>query len=430
MKIAVDLDDTLSMVDRARGAGAYIARNGLPFRLKDADAPKLAEVYDWTEEDALAFVRDGGIALFTDAKARKGAREALAGWRTAGHGVVVLTARMKEWFVNPEPVSRDWLEKRRIPFDEVVSDVPAAEKGKYCARSGISVLVDDNAEACLSAQRCGVYAVLALRKYNLARAKEIAFGGGNWAGIDAAVRRIAEISALEEEFYRSCLSRRRESYEGWELRFDDCEDRRCNHIRPVAPSFLSAEEKLMLCEMCYRTEGKACRFRLTDLDGALDAVLTACGYREEARGECLILRNVPVLSYPAGIEINDLARWKEAFRSVTGEEKLRPLRRIEGRSTFLSVCEEGRPVAVGMVTVEGASAWIGDLRVRADRRGMGYGKKLTAGLLAACGKAGAARVCVQVASEDTAARSLFRLFGFGKAYGYAYKTLDAVDGVF
>lgn len=188
MKIAVDIDDTLNVVERAARAGAYIARNNLPFRLVDENSNMFVKVFDWELGDVLKFIRDGGISAFTEAEARKGAREALEGWRRAGDEIVILTSRRKEWFGNPVNLSRDWLEKRKIPYDEIVAETE--DKGEYCIAHGITVLVDDNVDICLRAQELGVNAVLAVGKHNLARAREISYGGANWKQIDAAVRYI------------------------------------------------------------------------------------------------------------------------------------------------------------------------------------------------------------------------------------------------
>ena len=193
MKIAVDIDDTLNIIDRVGRAGAYIERKGLPFRLEREFSNKFAEVYDWGLPDVLEFIREGGVVAFTDAEARKGAREVLEGWRKEGHEVVILTSRSEDWFVNPEKVSRDWLEKRRIPYDDLVARIPSEKKGGYCAEHGIAVLVDDDVEACLSAQALGVRAVLAVGKHNIHRAGEIRYGGVNWARIDWAVRHILSL---------------------------------------------------------------------------------------------------------------------------------------------------------------------------------------------------------------------------------------------
>ena len=155
MKIAVDIDDTLNIVDRVGRAGEYIRRKNLPFRLVNENTNKFVETYDWQLGDVLEFIREGGITAFTDAEARKWARETLEGWRAEGHEVVILTSREEEWFVNPEKVARDWLEKRRIPYDEIVARVPFAEKGKYCAEHGIPPASGHRSWACA---RCSPWA--------------------------------------------------------------------------------------------------------------------------------------------------------------------------------------------------------------------------------------------------------------------------------
>ena len=188
MKIAIDIDDTLSIVDRVGRAGAYIARKELPFKLVNEHANSLLGTFDWTLPDVIEFMRNGGIATFTEAEARRGAREVLTGLRAAGHEVVILTSRTKELYINPEKISRDWLEKRRIPYDEIVAEI--SDKGRYCVEHDIPILVDDTLDFCLRAQALGVNAVLAIRECNRARASEIRYGGETWQQIGVVLARL------------------------------------------------------------------------------------------------------------------------------------------------------------------------------------------------------------------------------------------------
>ena len=185
MKIAIDIDDTLNIIDRVGRAGAYIARKELPFKLADEHSNQFVKVYDWTLPDVLEFVHNGGVSAFTEAEARRGAREVLTGLRAAGHEIIILTSRTKQWFINPEKISRDWLEKRRIPYDGLVAEV--YDKGKYCVEHNIPVLVDDNLEICLRAQELGVCAVLAVGAHNRARAGEINYRGENWVQLGSVL---------------------------------------------------------------------------------------------------------------------------------------------------------------------------------------------------------------------------------------------------
>lgn len=189
MKIAVDIDDTLNVVDRVRYASEYIRRNALPFRLVNADADKLSEAFDWGHEDVVRFIREGGgITAFTDAPARKNAAAVLAEWRAAGHEITVLTSRPAVFFGNPEKLSRDWLEKRHIPYDVLVA--ACENKAEYCVQHGIEILIDNNLGHCLAAQESGVYAVLFVGRSNVKDAARVRYGGATWRQVEAVVRHI------------------------------------------------------------------------------------------------------------------------------------------------------------------------------------------------------------------------------------------------
>lgn len=192
MKIAVDIDDTLNIVDRLEYASVYIAREGLPFRAVAPCCNRLADMFDWTCEDVRKFLYEGGgDAAFRHAKVRAGAAETLRSWKNAGHEIVILTARSGSCFRDPVGLSRDWLEENKIPFDELVFGVEYAQKGPYCKKNGIPVLVDDDVGACLCAQDIGVSAVLAIGQHNRDRAAQIAYGGETWKEIGEAVTAIA-----------------------------------------------------------------------------------------------------------------------------------------------------------------------------------------------------------------------------------------------
>lgn len=188
MKIAIDIDDTLSEVDRATALKKYIEENNFPFKIVEPNAHALLEVCDWTRDEMMRFVEGGGISLFTKAPVRNGARETIEKWKAAGHEIIILTARVTEWFGDAVGVSRKWLDENGIPYDKVVTDI--WEKGAYCREHGIEILIEDNFEICLKAQELGVKAVMFLDKHNLAHTEEIAYGGANWQAIGAAVEAI------------------------------------------------------------------------------------------------------------------------------------------------------------------------------------------------------------------------------------------------
>ena len=190
MKIAIDIDDTLTKVDRVTYPQQYILENNLNFKLVDPDAHALSEIFDWTYDDAFSFVRAGGVIVFTHAPARDGAKEVIQKWRAAGHHVTILTARSQDWFADPEGLSRTQLEKNQIPYDEIVAGV--YEKGKYCKEHGIEILIEDNFEICKTAQELGIKTLMFLDKHNLEHRDEIVYTASDWNEVAKTLRQLLD----------------------------------------------------------------------------------------------------------------------------------------------------------------------------------------------------------------------------------------------
>ena len=185
MKIAIDIDDTLTKVDRVTPSQQYIKENKLPFQLVNPDAHAIRDIFDWTHEDVMRFIWSGGGQIFTHAPAREGAKKVIEGLRAKGHHVTILTARSEDWFDDPEGLSKAQLERSQIPYDELVAGV--YEKGAYCIEHGISVLIEDNFDICSLAQALGVKAIMFLDKHNIEHRDEIQYTASDWSQVEAIV---------------------------------------------------------------------------------------------------------------------------------------------------------------------------------------------------------------------------------------------------
>ena len=402
MRIAVDIDDTLNIVDRVGRAGAYIASRKLPFKLVDENTNFLVKTYDWQMDDVLKFIREGGITAFTDAEARVGAKEALSAFRAEGHEIVILTSRTKEWFVNPEKVSKDWLEKRRIPYDDIVPEI--FEKGAYCLEHGIDVLIEDNVDVCLKAQELGIYAVLAVGKHNVARAHEITYGGANWKQLYAQVERILQIGTFERHAAQL--------------------DGGGTHFAALLPrGDLIANARAL--EKSAAERGLLCRFRLTPLEKNLDAALEGAGFPLVRTGECLVLDKIP--PFPRGGSFHVTSEleegWLKEFYALGKADYDEAVRfsAIRGERTFFTLFEGGRTVALGLSVREGETVGVYCLRVHPDYRRRGYGTALLERILAEARKAGAKRAYAHIRAANYPAVELVKSLGFVRAYDYWYR---------
>lgn len=421
MKIAVDLDDTLSVVDRVTRAQGYIARNKLPYQLVNPEAHRLADVFDWNDGEVLRFMREGGVSVFTEAKVRQGVCEVLSRWREEGHVVIILTARMREMFTNPVNFARDWLQKRRVPYDEIVAE--CTDKGAYCAEHGIEILVDDSVENCLGAQKHGVTAVLAVSRYTQSRSHEIFFGGANWKQIDLAVQKIIEIRTLERLAAQACVARFREIYDGWELNEDRWEALRGNSVGLVRPSVLDVAQKVRYCEEKYKSKGKPCRFLITPLDLPLDGYLQALGYEEERKCEVMTLDSVSPFAEQGEVYVYRAltSEWLKDCFTVAGTAARRDYTLSGGRTLFVSVYAEGKPVAIATGAVQGKWVGVYDVFTSLGYRDRGYAKLACQRVLSEAHFLGATQAYLQVQESNERAKTLYRSLGFESKHAYWYR---------
>ena len=78
-------------------------------------------------------------------------------------------------------------------------------------------------------------------------------------------------------------------------------------------------------------------------------------------------------------------------------------------------------VATGLTIVEDGWAGLFDIVTHPDARSKGHGRHIVSSLLQAAWELGARQAYLQVGTDNTAARNLYRQFGFGEHYQYWYR---------
>jgi ribosomal protein S18 acetylase RimI-like enzyme len=123
----------------------------------------------------------------------------------------------------------------------------------------------------------------------------------------------------------------------------------------------------------------------------------------------------------------DLGAWIDAVGELRGsppahrDSHLARLERMPLAKRAVAVEEEGRVVATGLTILEDGVAGLFDIVTREDARRRGYARRIVASLLAIAHGLGARHAYLQVESGNTAARNLYRQFGFGERYVYWYR---------
>jgi len=87
---------------------------------------------------------------------------------------------------------------------------------------------------------------------------------------------------------------------------------------------------------------------------------------------------------------------------------------------FGTICDQGRAVACGRVSVAGDWGVLTAVEVDPARRRQGLGLAITAALTAAAADRGARRVLLQVETDNAPARALYSRCGFRESHRYHY----------
>ncbi len=228
-----------------------------------------------------------------------------------------------------------------------------------------------------------------------------------------------------------------EQLDGWRLRFNHGFKRRPNSVLANQNGgALDTETKIARAEAFYAAHGLRARFQLSpaSLPADLDARLEARGYVRAGEPVCVqvaALSKLGVLRPVAG-EVTLLEHPTEAWFALLTEIegtfgiKAAALRdmlgKLPGRPVFaLASDAAGLPAATAVGVDHGGSLGIFNVATHPQARRQGLATALTAQLCRWGEQRGLSGAYLQVAANNTRARSLYEQLGFTTLYNYFYR---------
>ena len=240
------------------------------------------------------------------------------------------------------------------------------------------------------------------------------------------------ITKLEELSMDAWPSLQTTMYDGWVLRFSDGYTKRANSSNPLYRGVLEVDEKIDRCEKLYSEGRLDTVFKLTTASEppGLDGILEARGYSLESKSAVQTL-DLDAIAGPddAGLVLSsDVSdEWLSAFGQMSGLDERRRLTATQMLLSIVppkclaSVLDDGKIVACGMAVLQGDYVGLFDIVTHRDFRRLGYGRRLTLGLLHWAKREGAKLAYLQVALNNEAALRLYSGLGFAEAYRYWYR---------
>jgi ribosomal protein S18 acetylase RimI-like enzyme len=249
---------------------------------------------------------------------------------------------------------------------------------------------------------------------------------------------VAGVSALdprriEEIGLNNLQSRRQLLYDGWLVFLSPGKAKRARSVNAFYGSTLPVEDKIARCEALYAKHGLPALFRITPFvrPEGLDEALALRGYADFDR---TLVMAAPLVAPPERPHLADVALTAplpDAFVEIVGDLRGSPpsqraahLERIAQSPHDIRpvvAWSGGRPVASGVLSVEGEVAGLFDIVTEPAHRGRGIGAEVVAALLARAWERGARTAFLQVTEDNATALSIYRRHGFTTLYRYHYR---------
>jgi len=242
-----------------------------------------------------------------------------------------------------------------------------------------------------------------------------------------------DLRRVEEIGLNNLQSRRQLLYDGWIVFLSPGRAKRARSVNAFYGSTLPVAEKIARCEALYARSGLPALFRITpfvhpsDLDDALEA-------RGYVRFEPTLVMTIPLDAPPQRPHLADLemtAPLLETFVEVVGSMRGSPLSQRAAHLERMAqspldlrplvAYREGRPVASGVLSVDGDIAGLFDIVTEPVFRGQGIGTEIVTTLLARAWERGARTAFLQVGEQNASAISIYRRLGFETCYRYHYR---------
>lgn len=219
---------------------------------------------------------------------------------------------------------------------------------------------------------------------------------------------------------------------GWLARFSRGYSRRSNSIQSMDPADdANADSRLDALRALYAEHGLPAYFRITPLAGPNTlAALDRQGWIEDDRNFVMAmpLRKSmrPVGATTQSFEHTD-PQWARVQTALAGTEDKRDalaatlaLITAPARS-FLAYDTDLKPVAAALVVNADGLAFMLNVVVNEDMRGLGYGRAIMHAGLNWAAQTGATAAALQVQADNAVALALYTKLGFTEQYTYQYR---------
>ena len=102
--------------------------------------------------------------IMQDVPLKENVKEIITKLKEEGNTIIFITARGTNSYSNPYLISKNYLNKHKIPYDKLI--VNAYKKGTICKEEKIDLFIDDNIKNCTDVSNQGIDVLMMSASFN------------------------------------------------------------------------------------------------------------------------------------------------------------------------------------------------------------------------------------------------------------------------
>lgn len=161
MRIGIDVDDTVC--ETWKYLKPYFKKSFKTDR-KRLRYNRYHKALNCTLEEYYDFCRNNISSLMLNVPIKRDAKKYINKLKDDGHEIIFITARSDKDLINPYEVTKKYLEKNKIKYDELFTG--CLEKDTAARHNNIDVFIDDSVKHCTSVYNIGIPVLLMKTSYN------------------------------------------------------------------------------------------------------------------------------------------------------------------------------------------------------------------------------------------------------------------------
>ena len=172
MNYGIDIDDTISktadkFIEYGREFNKQVLKRGYNDKLSEIpDHFYLKYIFGWNQDEQRKFLEEYGYykKMIENVEVKDDVKNTLTTIKNNGNNIYLITARFKTDKFSAYDLTKIWLEKNEIPFDELIID--ADDKAKICRSKKIDIFIDDSYKNCIQVANEGIKTYLMTTELN------------------------------------------------------------------------------------------------------------------------------------------------------------------------------------------------------------------------------------------------------------------------